>query len=163
MKLKPKLSYLPTIQVSLFSTIMEIFLNFCSITHPLHHPISVQSEISRLDPHTIASGTGTLGRLADELSSEYSVNTFAVDTSLLALEGKTKNIPRTAVNSEVGFQKFNPSALEEDVINSQFASINSEQETSSNLFGQTWSSSLVSATLAKVGIFVCFYLAFQLI
>lgn len=111
----------------------------------------------------IVSGTGTLGRLADELSSEYSVNTFSVDTSLVALEGKQNNVPKTAVNSEIGFHKFNPSALEEDVINSQFGSINSEQEPHSSFFGQTWSSSLVSATFAINVIFVCFYLTFQLI
>ena len=107
--------------------------------------MSVQAEISRLDPHMVSGKTGTLGRLADALSKDYSVNTFAVDTSLLALEGNKRDVQKTALNSEVGFHKFNPSAAEDDVINSQFDFINGEQESISNLFGQTWSSSLVSA------------------
>ena len=103
-------------------------LNFCLIFH------SVQAEIGRLDPYSSNGKTGTLGRLADVLSSTYNVNAFAVDTSLVALEGAGEETPKTAVNSEIGFQKFNPSALENDVINAELQWINGGQNENSNFF-----------------------------
>ena len=98
----------------------------------------------------VSSNTGTLGRLADALSTDYHVNAFSVDTNLVALEGHPQtHVPKTAVNSDIGFQRFNPSVLkgESDAVNEQFAWINGEQESRSNPFGQTWSSSLVSAKM----------------
>ena len=104
---------------------------------------SVQAEIGRLDPFVVSGNTATLGRLADVLSSKFNVNAFALDTSLVALEG-SDGTPKTAVNSAIGFQKFNPSASKYDIINSKLQWINGAHEASSNLFTQTWSSSLVS-------------------
>ena len=104
----------------------------------------VQAEIGRLDPYVSSGGnTGTLGRLADALSTKYSVNAFAIDTSLVALEGTKSGTPKTAVNSAIGFQKFNPSAINDDTINSEMQWINGDHEVNSNFFSQTWSSSLV--------------------
>lgn len=105
---------------------------------------SVQAEISRLDPFRNAGNTASLGRLADSLSAEYNVNAFSVDTTLIALEGNDVSVPKTAVNSELGFHKFNPSAVEGDVISSHFGLINGDHEPGSSFFSNTWSSSLVS-------------------
>ena len=114
--------------------------------------IKVQAEIARLDPFLASGNTGTLGRLVDVLSTEYSVNAFAVDTGLVALEGNTMSAIKTSVNSDIGFQKFNPSAGKDDLINTQFGWINGEQESHSNFFGQTWSASLVSIVLIRINI-----------
>ena len=105
---------------------------------------SVQSEIAQLDPYMVSGNTGTLGRLIDSLSTEFNVNAFSVDTNLVALEGNVKNVPKTAVNSQLGFHRFNPSSVEGDVIDSKFDLINGEETPESNFFSQTWSSSLVS-------------------
>lgn len=92
----------------------------------------------------ISGNTGTLGRLIDSLSAEFNVNAFSIDTNLIALEGNVKNVTKTAVNSQSGFHRFNPSSVEGDVIDSNFDLINGEQTPESNFFSQTWSSSLVS-------------------
>jgi len=105
---------------------------------------SVQAEISRLDPFNVEGKTGILGRLVDSLSRKYSVNAFSIDSTLVALEGLDVNVPKTAVNSELGFHRFNPSSVPGDVINSNFDLLNAAQKPGSNLFSSTWSSSLVS-------------------
>lgn len=91
----------------------------------------------------VSGNTGTLGRLIDSLSTKFNVNAFSVDTNLVALEGNVKDIPKTAVNSQLGFHRFNPSSVEGDVIDSTFDLMN-EESPESNFFSQTWSSSLVS-------------------
>ncbi len=97
----------------------------------------------------VSTNTGTLGRLADVLSTKYNTNAFAIDTSLAALEGNKTEVLKVAVNSLVGFQKFNPSASDEenDPVKSHFDWINAEQVPDSNFFGQTWSSSVHKSVL----------------
>lgn len=94
-----------------------------------------------------SQNTGTLGRLIDSLSTEYQVNAFSIDTNLVALEGKVMNIPKTSVDSDLGFLRFNPSAEASDSITSNFDLINIDQASESNFFSNTWASSLVSVDI----------------
>jgi hypothetical protein len=139
---KQKHSYLLTTQVSddiffLLNNSLALFSN------SICNPFLVQAEISRLDPFKVSGNTGTLGRLTDSLSSDYNVNAFAVDTNLVPLEGEMA-VLKTAVNSEIGFQRFDPSSADDDGLSTIFDLINGQQEPESNFFSQTWSSSLVS-------------------
>ena len=123
------------------------FLQFLSFLNILS---LVQAEISRLDPFIQAVDTGILGRLADSLTTEKedSVNIFSVDSTMAAIEGKQNSVVRAAVNSELGFRSFNPSGKASDKLNDYFHWINGEQATYSSMFAKTWSSLLVSATVA---------------
>jgi len=103
-----------------------------------------QTEIIRLDPYLESEGTSILGRLADSLSGEYSVNSFSVDTSLVALEGKIPGASKASVNSKLGFKTFDPSPLGgvTDIVRPKFNLMNGEHGSDSSMYGQVWSSSL---------------------
>lgn len=106
----------------------------------------VQDEISKLDPFMHSAGTGTLGRLVDVLSAEGNlVNAFSIDSTMVPLDGKQEGIMKAAVNSKIGFQKFNPSApSHNDIVNERFDWINGKYDLHSSVFGETWASSVVS-------------------
>ncbi len=108
---------------------------------------AVWTEANRLDPFKQAHDTGNLGRLADHLTinNRNVVNAFSIDEDLGPIEGKQREIIKASVNSNLGFKKFNPSALEEaDDVKDAFEWINGEQNIYSNKFAETWSSTVVS-------------------
>lgn len=105
---------------------------------------TLQAEIGRLDPHKMFPETSTLGRLSDALhSNSYNVNAFAVDTSLVALEGQLQNAKKVSVRSSIGFQVLNPSAPKSSV-SAAIPLLNGNMENHSGMYSKTWSSSLVS-------------------
>ncbi len=88
-----------------------------------------------------------MGRLIEALKAEgNTVNAFAVDSTLVPLEGRNQDgITKAAVNSKIGFQKFHPSAESHgDIISTTFDWINGLQDDHSSIFGETWASSVVS-------------------
>lgn len=89
-------------------------------------------------------GTGMLGRLSDALFADnYTVNAFSVDSTLIPLEGRQHEGIKVAVNSKVGFQKFNPTAKRIDnIVNENFDWLNGMHGPYSSIFGETWSSSV---------------------
>ena len=95
-------------------------------------------------------GTGMLGRLSDALFADnYTVNAFSVDSTLIPLEGRQHEGIKVAVNSKVGFQKFNPTAKRIDnIVNENFDWLNGMHGSYSSIFGETWSSSVVSVRLS---------------
>ena len=105
---------------------------------------TLQAEIGRLDPHGSSAGTGTLGRLSDALYlNSYNVNSFSVDTSLIALEGEMRGTNKISVGSSEGFQMLNPSAPKSSV--SRLAPLlNGNVEANSGIYSNTWSASFVS-------------------
>ena len=105
---------------------------------------SVQAEISRLDPYVSSFGTGMLGRLTDMLSSKsFNVNSFAVDSTLTAIQGNDIQAIKSSVNSAEGFKHFNPSAPVSNITSSMLL-LNAKESEHDGFFSQFWSSSLVS-------------------
>ena len=105
---------------------------------------TLQAEIGRLDPHGRFAGTGTLGRLSDALHlNSYNVNSFSVDTSLIAIEGEIRGTNKVSVGSRKGFQVFNPSARKSSV-STLAPLLNGYVETNSGMYSNTWSASFVS-------------------
>jgi hypothetical protein len=104
----------------------------------------VQTEAVRLDPYLSSKGTGLLGRVSDALARKgMKVNSFSIDDSLSAISGELSNITRVAVNSESGFQRFNPSASK---ALPKLDELNGETDLQSSVFSETWSSWLVGYT-----------------
>ena len=101
----------------------------------------MQAEVVRLDPNLSSKGTGLLGRMSDVLARKgMKVNSFAIDDSLSATAGELSNITRVAVNSETGFQRFNPSASEPLP---RLNDLNGKTDLQSSIFAETWSSFMV--------------------
>ena len=115
----------------------------------------VQAEISRLDPHLQASDSGLLGRLADVLTKQKgnNVQAFSVDSTLTPFEGERDDIRKAAVNSNIGFQSFNPSPFgDKDALQENLELLNGVQDPHGSMYAETWSSSLVSRILTAVRI-----------
>ena len=105
----------------------------------------MQAEVGQLDPFDQGNNTGTLGRIADELSSNgYSVNAFSIDTDLKILEGRQRELKKASVSSDYGFKKFNPSEGDNGVkISDGSELLNGRVEGYDNVFSNLWSSSFV--------------------
>ena len=106
----------------------------------------MRAEIARLDPFNEVTGTAVLGRLSDALAKNgYKVNTFGIDTDLVALEGKRKDTMKIAADSIDGFPRFDPSGeIGENSLLTDFRSLNRASDEYNNIFSDTVSASMVS-------------------
>ncbi len=113
-------------------------------------PETVREETMRLDPYNMVKGTGVLGRISDELHEKgYQVNAFGIDTDLTALTGRRSDIVKRAAESDVGFQRFNPSADSDTDLISKVTMLNKEGDMYSNFFSEIVSQSMVRNKTCK--------------
>lgn len=66
-------------------------------------------------------------------------------------EGERDDIMKAAVNSNIGFQSFNPSPFgDKDALQENLELLNGVRDPHGSMYAETWSSSLVSTILTAI-------------
>ena len=105
----------------------------------------MQRAAQRVDPLKEKDGTGILGRIADALSKKgLSVGLYSIEQNSVSLIGEPGISQSPFILSRSGLTRFNPSPSSE-TMRDRINSINEATEADSGVFGDLWSSSLLTS------------------
>jgi len=100
----------------------------------------MQREAKRVDPYSVASGTGVLGRMADYLAKNgHNVGSFSVDRYSVALVGK----PGVSAAPMIVNRNGVPSVYLKDRTRELLPNLHNRTESDSGFFAETWSEELI--------------------
>lgn len=111
----------------------------------------MQDEIQKIDPFHDAPGTGVLGRAADALSDNFSVQKITINAPSIALVGNPGDSTPPVTVSQRGAEEFNQRAYHENNfdLEAYARDLNGETELMSNVFGQTFSQEYIDGVEAS--------------